>query len=419
MLQIDYVPAADVRPHPDNARVGDVEAIAQSIQVNGVYRPVIVQKSTGYILAGNHTYRALTKTDAEALIPVVFIDCDDEKARRIMLADNRTADLGGYDDAALAKLLSELEDLTGTGYDKDFLDQLLATSKSTQVLADPDQAPAPPLIPITRPGQIWILGRHRLICADSTSEDTYQQLLGDEQADCLWTDPPYGVSYQGKTKEALTIQNDGAGAAREVVEAFLQATKPHLRPGAPFYICHADTQRRYLDQYTAAAGFEYRQTLIWCKNTFTLGRSDYQLQHEPILYGFVEGAKGRKGRGGQHWHGPNNASTIFHIDKPNSSRLHPTMKPVDLIRPMLTNSTGPGGLILDAFGGSGSTLIAAQLEGRRAALVELDPHYADVIAARFEQVTGIIPIDAATGMERSVLKEVLENGDQEDPNEQD
>lgn len=410
-LAVEPMALESIAPHPKNPRKGSLAAIKESVKANGVYRPLIVQQSTGYILAGNHTYRALMDlgfTD----VPVTFVDVDDETALRILLVDNRSADLGEYDEALLVELLSSLPEIAGTGYDDAALADLMdALLDPTEVRGDPDDAPPMPVDPVSRVGDVWLLGENRLICGDACDAATYEALLQGGVADALWTDPPYGVSYVGGTSDRLTIQNDGADEARAVVELFLATAWAHLRPGAPGYVCHAESQRAYLEQALADAGFLLRQALVWVKDRFVLGRSDYQNGHEPILsgevpekefdhlaYGFRNGGEGRLGRGGPAWHGDNRQSTVFEVPKPQASKLHPTMKPVELIRPMLRNSVQRGGLVLDCFAGSGSTLIAAHMEGRRAALIELDPRFVDVICRRWETATGIVPVLEATGI---------------------
>lgn len=404
-LEIVYVPPSRVSPHPRNPRRGAVAAIRESITVNGMYRPLIVQESTGFILAGNHTYRALVEEGCE-FVPVCFVDVDDDAAKRIMVADNRSADLGTYDDELLAKILQSLPSIEGTGYDENSLADLMdAILTGPEIHGDPDSAPPLGKEPITRPGDVWALDHHRLICGDACEPATYQRLLEGEIADAVWTDPPYGVEYVGGTDEALTILNDGAHEAREVVEAFPLAARNYVRPGAAVYVCHSESQRTYLEAALEAAGYEVRQALVWVKDRFVLSRQDYHNQHEPILlgeapekdfdhvlYGFREGGSGRKGRGGKFWHGDNRQTSVFEVNRPTRSDLHPTMKPVDLIRPMLRNSVRNGGIVLDPFGGSGSTLIAAHMEHRRAALIELDPRYVDVICRRFQEATHIMPM---------------------------
>lgn len=237
-------------------------------------------------------------------------------------------------------------------------------------------------------------------------------MCGDVAPDCVWTDPPYGVDYVGKTKRKLKIQNDDTGGLEKLLVGAFVVVAAVCRPGAPVYVAHADTKRMVFESSLIAAGLRVRQNLVWVKNTLVMGRSDYQYQHEPILaaevtnldseedpgkvhepvlYGFTPGGEGRLGRGGPWWFGNNKQTTVFEVDKPPRSADHPTMKPVALIDAMLANSLPPGGVVFDPFAGSGSTLIAAHRRSSRCFAVEIDPLYADVILRRFEAHTGIVP----------------------------
>jgi DNA modification methylase len=208
----------------------------------------------------------------------------------------------------------------------------------------------------------------------------------------VWTDPPYGVDYVGKTQDALTIQNDSAGGGLfDLLAAAFGVVATVCRRGAPVYVAHADTERVCFESAMESAGLKVRQNLIWVKNVMVMGRSDYHYKHEPILYGFVPADSGRLGRGGERWFGGNNQTTVFEVDRPARSAVHPTMKPVALVDAMLANSLPFGGVVLDPFAGSGSTLIAAHGRGGRCFSVELDPRYADVILRRFEAHTGVVP----------------------------
>ena len=402
-------PIADLAPYDHNPRRGSVDTIAESLEVNGQYRPVVANRRTGQVLAGNHTLAAAQQLGWTHLA-VTWVDVDEEAAARIVLIDNRANDLAGYDDAALLALLSELPDLAGTGYSDVDLAELLP-DEDPVALTDPDEAPATPAKPVSRVGDIWQLGPHRLLVGDSTDAAAVLLMLDGEAADCVWTDPPYGVSYVGGTKDALTIENDGKDDLPELLPAAFRTVVAASKPGAPVYVAHADTERIIFEQSMRAAGLQVRQNLIWVKNSLVLGRADYhyrhepileaetpgaledeELTHEPVLYGFAPGGKGRLGRGGDRWHGDNKQTTVFEVAKPARNADHPTMKPVELILRMLRNSCERGGLVLDLFGGSGSTLIAAHHHRARAALVELDPRYADVICRRYQEHTGVVPL---------------------------
>ena len=391
------VPIDSLTPYQDNPRRGDLEVIKESLAANGQYRPIVANRRTGEVLAGNHTLRA-----AEQLgwtrIAVTWVDVDDETARRIVLVDNRSNDLAGYDDALLASILEDLPDLEGTGYDKAALAELLAGRDDPVALTDPDEAaPLPERAPVSRVGDIWELGESRLLVGDATDEAAVLDALGDDRADCVWTDPPYGVDYVGKTKKALVIQNDTREDLPDLLSGAFRTAVAASRYGAPVYVAYAMREHQIFQDALESAGIIIRQHLVWVKNTMVLSHADYQYRHEPIIYGFTPGGTGRLGRGGPRWCGDNRATTVFEVDKPPANRDHPTMKPVELIDAMLANSLPTGGLVLDLFGGSGSTLIAAHHRRSRAVLVELDPRYADAICRRWQEHTGIVPVRRVSG----------------------
>jgi DNA modification methylase len=343
------------------------------------------------VLAGNHTLLAARLLGWDA-IDGALVDVDEQTARRIVAADNRLADLGEYDARDLHELLSSIDDLTVTGYLQDDLDALTRDLYPPEPKTDPDDVPDMPAEPVSESGQIWALGNHRLLVGDSTDVEAVRRLCGDVAPDCVWTDPPYGVEYVGKTKNALRIQNDGSAGLADLLDAAFTAVVAVCKPGAPVYVAHADTERITFESAMWAAGMKVRQNLVWVKNTMVLGRSDYHYKHEPILYGFTPEGEGRLGRGGERWFGGNSQTTVFEVEKPPRNAEHPTMKPVALIDAMLANSLPAGGVVLDPFGGSGSTLIAAHGRQARCFTAELDPRYADVILRRFEAHTGVVPL---------------------------
>ncbi|MDJ0465016.1 DNA methyltransferase [Streptomyces sp. H27-C3] len=385
-----------------NARRGDVDAIRASIRRHGQYRSLVVRATADdryVILAGNHTHDAL-KAEGHATARCEIIECDDDQARRINLADNKLAELGTYDTDALAELLTYLDgDLDGTGYSDADVQELLGTNEEEEPLTDVDDIPDVPAEPRSKPGDVWILGRHRLLVGDSTDVAAVEEMLDGDRCDAMWTDPPYGVEYVGKTKNALTIQNDGASDLPELLAGAFAVATIALKPGAPLYVAHADTARIVFETAMLEAGWHVRQNLIWAKDTMVLGRSDYHYRHEPILYGFTDApaGSGRLGRGGDRWYGDNAATTVFDVPKPSRNTEHPTSKPVDLIVPALHNSCPDEGLVYEPFAGSGSTLIAAQSTGRSARVVELDPRYADVICRRYQEHTADLPVLKSSG----------------------
>lgn len=397
----------DVSTFEGNPRRGAVESIAASLKRNGQYRPIVVNEGslTGRrleVLAGNHTLLAARSLEWES-IDCWIVDVDEQTARRIVAADNRLADLGDYDSQELHDLLAGVDDLSGTGYLQKDLDALHRDLYPPEPLTDPDDVPSAPKEPLSEPGQVWSLGEHRLLVGSATDLESVRRLCGDVRPDVVWTDPPYGVNYVGGT--GLTIKNDGKAGLGELLLGAFEVVAKVCAAGAPVYVAHADTERVTFESAMLAAGLLVRQNLVWVKNALVMGRSDYHYrhepvllgeveepdEHEPVLYGFTGGASGRLGRGGERWFGDNRQSTVFAFAKPAKNPDHPTMKPVALIDAMLANSLPPGGVVLDPFSGSGSTLIAAHGRGGRAFCVELDPVYADVILRRFQAHTGVVP----------------------------
>ena len=382
---------------PGNPRIGDVDAVAASLAAFGQRKP-IVAKRDGTVVAGNHTLQAARQLGWSE-IAVVWVDDDDPTAAAFALADNRTAELGSYDEAALAKLIAEVqaadEDLlAASGWTGDDLAEIIARLEAEKIGpsdGDPDAAPerAPAL---TVPGDVWLLGPHRLLCGDATVSTDYDRVLAGDRADMVWTDPPYGVSYVGKTAEALTIDNDALTPAE--LESFLRAAFVNvlgaLQPGGCWYTA-APPGPLFLAFGSVLHEMDvWRQTLSWVKNSFVMGRSDYHYRHEAIFYGWAPGAA-------HHAPSERTHDTVLEFDRPQRSADHPTMKPVSLISYCVENSSDPGQIVLDPFGGSGSTLIAAHQSRRRARLIELDPRYCDVICRRYQELTGDKPISEATG----------------------
>ena len=319
-----------------------------------------------------------------------LVDVDDETARRIVLADNRTAELASYDEQALAGLLAEMDDLEGTGWDQAAVDELLDSLEPDRAGEDTEPI-APPVEPRTQPGDLWLLDGHRLLCGDATVVQDVRTLLGGGVAEMMWTDPPYGVDYTGKTQRALKIDNDAAPGLPDLLHGAFALATDALTPGAPIYVAHPPGARSLdFTQAFVGAGWRVHQGLVWAKNTIVLGHSDYHYAHEPILYGYTPGP-GRPGRGkhaGSHWYGDNSQSSLLTYDKPPASTEHPTAKPVGLVEQCVVNSSRPGATVYDPFAGSGSTLIACENLHRRCYAMEIDPGYADVIVDRWERHTG-------------------------------
>lgn len=386
-LRALVVPIDSVELHPRNPRLGAVAAVAASLARFRQVKPIVVQRSTGYVIAGNHVLRAALSLGWTEIAANVQ-DLDDADAMALMLADNRTADLGGYDDTLLAAILAEQQaeaNVAATGYDADDVAALLAQAgiiEERDLDAAPD-LPAEAEVYVER-GQTWALGRHVLMCGDSTLAGDVSRLLGDEVVDLLWSDPPYGLGYRGKTKRALTIVNDdlGPNGTRALVTAALRLAP--LRPGGAFYVAAPSGPELHLAFLLALedAGLTAHQTLVWVKDRFVLGHADYHARHENILYGWRDGRA-------HHFVDDRKQDTVSEIDRPARSAVHPTMKPVELVARAIRNSSTPRQLVYDPFAGSGTTLIAAEQTGRSCRAMELDPGYAQVILERWGAIAGV------------------------------
>jgi DNA modification methylase len=395
----EIAPLTSLVPDPRNARrhsERNVGLITDALREVGAARSIVVDE-TGTILAGNATVTAaaqagidqvrIVEADGAELIAVRRSGLTSEQKRRLALLDNRTAELAEWDTDVLASL-AEDTDLSGL-WDPDELAELLAgETPPGQLLGDPEDVPDLPADPVTQSGDLWLLGTHQLLCGDATKREDQDRLMAGEQASCLWTDPPYGVSYTGRTKDALTLANDDAAGLEGLLRASFTHVTDVLVPGAAFYIAHpAGPLSLVFLQVVTELGWKLRQTLVWVKDRLVLGHSDYHYRHEPILYGCLPGG-GRRGRGAAGWYGDDAQTSVFEIARPSASPDHPTSKPVALVATMLGNSTKPKDVVLDPFGGSGSTLIACEQLGRNARLLELDPRYCDVVVQRWEALTG-------------------------------
>ncbi len=379
------VPIDSVTLHPNNPRRGDVEAVAASLARFGQQKPIVVQASTGYVVAGNHLVKAARSLGWSEIAANVE-ELDDASAVGFMLADNRTADLGGYDDALLAAILAEQDsaaNLAATGYDADDVAAILAAAQIADN-RDPDATPeAPePADLYVEPGDLWTLGRHRLLCGDATDPAAVARLVGEDSVDLVWSDPPYSVAYTGKTAAALTIANDDLGieGTRELVAAALRLVP--LRAGGAFYLASpAGPAHLAFLLALADASLTVHQTLIWVKNSLVIGHSDYSYRHEPIIYGWRAGAA-------HTFRGDRRQDSVWEIARPARSENHPTVKPVELVERAVRNSCAPGDTVADPFVGSGTTIIAAERADRRCLAMEIDPRYAQVAIERWQTFTG-------------------------------
>ena len=382
--------ARNSRTHSD----AQVAQIAASIKEFGFTNPVLIDGGGG-IIAGHGRVLAARKLGLTD-VPCIRLDhLTDAQKRAYVIADNRLALNSGWDTEMLKVEFADLQelgfDLELTGFDLDEIKELLAPV-GTEGLTDPDDAPPPPENPRTVPGDIWVMGKHRLLCGDSTSVSDLEKLTEGQLVDMWLTDPPYNVAYEGGTKEKLTIKNDEMGddQFRQFLRDAYTAADMVMKPGAVFYIWHADSEGYNFRGAARDAGWTVRQCLIWKKSSLVMGRQDYHWKHEPCLYGWKEGAS-------HLWAADRKQTTILEFEKPTRNGEHPTMKPVALFEYQLLNNTKGGDQVLDSFGGSGTTLIAAEKNGRVARIMELDPKYCDVIVKRWQDFTGKIATHAETG----------------------
>ena len=378
----------DLIPYVNNSRTHSDEQVAQiaaSIREFGWTNPILVDGANG-IIAGHGRLLAARKLGYTEVPTIELSQLTETQKKAYIIADNRLALNAGWDNEILTV---ELNDLLADGYALEILGfdpkelSALLEPEQLQGLTDEDEAPPVPVEPKTKPGDIYQLGKHRVMCGDSTSMDDLETLCEGQLVDMWLTDPPYNVAYEGKTKDALKIQNDEMDddKFRQFLRDAYVAADAVMKPGAVFYIWHADSEGFNFRGAAKDAGWTVRQCLIWKKSTMVMGRQDYHWKHEPCLYGWKDGA-------GHLWAADRKQTTILEFEKPSRNGEHPTMKPVALFEYQMLNNTKGGDQVLDSFGGSGTTLIAAEKNGRVARIMELDPKYCDVIVKRWEDFTG-------------------------------
>lgn len=356
-------------------------------------------------------------------VPVRICSLTPQQERAYRIADNKLAELSKWNAAFLSEELQSLHsedfDLDILGFNAAELEQNLAASFRREGLTSPDEIPPVEKQSNIKLGDIFQMDQHLLICGDSTQPETYLKLLSSQPVDMVFTDPPYNVNYQGRTAKKLTIKNDHFTPAKfkEFLTSAFKEISLSLKAGGAIYVCYADVETESFREALFAQGsIKIAQNLIWIKNKFSFGRSDYHWQHEPILYGYkpsdgcdeaessldYEPAHqpiiyGWKQTAAHNWYGTRSESTVWEFQSPPKNTEHPTMKPVALVEKALMNSCRAGEVVLDAFGGSGSTLIAAEQSGRIAKLIELDPIYCSVIIKRWQNFTGKTAVNKATG----------------------
>ena len=375
---------ADLVPYDRNPRLNDgaVDAVAESIDQVGYITPIVVDENR-LILAGETRCKALKKRGAQRVNVLQVFGLTEEQKKKYRLLDNKVGEIADWD---LNLLAGELESVDFDGFDfgfddlmADFSEGAAETIESEAVEDDfeeelPDE-------PVAKPGDIYQLGKHRLMCGDSCDIDAVTRLMRGKLADLLLTDPPYNVAYEGGT--GLTIQNDNMedAAFRQFLKDAFSCADVVMKPGAAFYIWHADSEGFNFRGACHDIGWHVRQCLIWNKNSLVLGRQDYQWKHEPCLYGWKNGAA-------HIWLNDRKQTTVLDFDRPKKSDIHPTMKPIALFDYQIRNSCPKDGIVLDLFNGSGTTIMACEQNGRIAYTMELDPKYVDSAIARWEKFTG-------------------------------
>ena len=386
--KLEQVPIDKLVPYARNARTHSKEQIAQlraSLREFGFVSPAVIDADYN-ILVGHGRITAAREEGYET-VPCVFAEnLTEAQKRAYILADNQLALNAGWDEEMLSVELSDLQDqsfdLSLLGFDASELDKLLGTGNEKDIADDDfDLTSALEKASFVEPGDIWTVGRHRVMCGDATSPEDVEKLMDGKKANLVLTDPPYGVSF--KASDGLTIQNDSL-KGEEFYKFLLAAFKnmaDHLEKGGAAYCFHADTEGLTFRKAFIDAGFHLAGVCIWVKNSLVLGRSDYQWQHEPVLYGFLQNGK-------HPWYSDRKQTTIWNYDKPKRNKDHPTSKPLDLLGYPIQNSSQENSVVIDTFGGSGSTLMACEQLNRVCYMMELDPKYASVILRRYVEDTG-------------------------------
>jgi len=395
-LQIEQWPVERLIPYARNARTHSDEQVAQvaaSIAEFGFVNPILVGPD-GVLIAGHARLLAARKLRFTEVPVLVLGHLTETQRRALVIADNRLAMNAGWDEEMLRVELESLQedgfDLDIVGFTEEEIEGLLRDpEEATEGQTDEDVVPEAPETAVTVPGDIWLLGQHRLFCGDSTQMDAVEKVLAGGLADMVFTDPPYNVNYGATMKDKLRgkkrkIANDNLGQdfeqfLRDACVNILAVTKGAI------YVCMSSSEIHTLQRVFREAGGHWSTFVIWAKNTFTMGRSDYQRQYEPILYGWKEGTD-------HFWCGARDQGDVWFVKKPVVNDLHPTMKPVELVERAIRNSSKGRDTVLDPFGGSGTTLIACEKGGRQARLIELEPTYCDVIVRRWQEFSGKLAV---------------------------
>ena len=384
-MKVEQIDPAKLVPAEYNPRTisnHQAEALKRSLDRWGFVEPIVANKRSGNIIGGHQRVDAALAL-AVAKVPVHWVDLDEDSEKALNIALNKIS--GDWDDELLAQLLTDLEktgqELADLGFDPDELQAIIdAAAPTPELMGDLDEIPEPPAEPITQPGDLWQLGTHRLLCGDSTKAEDVARLMDGAKADAVITDPPYGVDYDGgTTKRTKLAGDDSAGLYLPA----LQAAYAVIADCAACYLWFSDS--RPIDVFSAVyeAGYAVRSVIVWNKDVAQFGAlsAQYKQKHEPCLYLHKKGKSPK-------WYGPTNETTVWDIKRNSKNENHPTEKPVAVIQRPMLNSSKPGDLILDLFGGSGTTIISAEQTGRRCFAMEISPAYCDVTVMRWQNATG-------------------------------
>ena len=379
--EMQMVPIGKLIPYVNNARTHSEDQITKlrsSLREFGFINPILIDRD--YNVIAGHGRLAAAKAENFEEVPCVYVDhLTEAQKKAYILADNRMAEDAGWDEEMLRIEIEALKeqafDLSLTGFDEDEIAGFFDDEEAQDDNFDEDKALEAPAF--VEPGDVWILGRHRLMCGDSTKAEDVSVLMDGKKANICITDPPYNCAYEGGT--GMKIMNDKWDDSKKFYQFLLDAFKnvyANLADGGAFYCFHSDAEKVNFFNATVDAGFHYSTTCIWVKNALVIGRMDYQMRHEPVIYAFKDTAKHK-------FYGDRKQTTVWEFDKPTKSKLHPTTKPLPLVAYPMRMSSMENSIVLDLFGGSGSTLMAAEQLNRIAFLMELDPKYASAIVRRY------------------------------------
>ena len=411
-MQIVDIPIKQVIPYEDNPRINKdaVEVVKRSLSEYGFQQPLVVDNNN--VLVVGHTRLLAAKLLGHETVPCFIAgDLSEEQVKAYRIMDNRSAEFADWNTSLLLKEVGELLDVDFdvdlTGFSEFDLKELgldFDLGYVDEPKSEEDDVPDVEEDPVSKSGDVFILGNHRLICGDSTNVEHMERLLGDDLADLWITDPPYNVGYVGKTADSLTIKNDEMDdqSFRSFLFEAYSAANSFMNSGASFYIWHADSEGYNFRGAAKDVGWQVRQCLIWVKNAMVMGRQDYHWQHEPCLYGWKDGAA-------HCWESDRSQTTTMNFNKPSRNKEHPTMKPVELFKYQIQNSSKQGSVVLDSFGGSGTTIIACESAERQARLLELDPKYCDVIIKRWQNFTEKDAVLEGDNIKFNDLQKITEN----------